>query len=1219
MTRLLVPMTVEALLVGQPDVVTAINPRFFVMGDPYYLTLGTDIEPQPFETSTNMPPGIHVRWTLPDTLAHGVQGQAVGTAVLTGGAVTSVTLLNGGFGYDPAVPPLVMFSGGGGAGASARAIVGSDGIMTSIEVLTGGMGYEAAPTVEIGSSDEIRYPEIPNRWFVLRSHADNSTRKVTMKSWVVVSDTLSGNMIGRIVEGTLPLSLQSQLKSGTITPALRDAMNTLGLSVSASATLDQPYGVSNLWYIFDQPVSYSIEVRTNDLLVLGTETVSWPRIPEPDPYKADRLYAYLGRTWPYSMWDGGSPPQAENRLTAIGPGDPTFAAAYPNSRSVLGFFDNMSDLPSGRVTYMVAGWYSKPAGNPLWGADTAEKWAARMTELRWCMKQDPGGYPPASICGVTEEETTGAAAELPQDVLLQGMVYDVGWTGPATKYPSGVPAGKPDIAVGNTAAEALSALVASKIPEDPAIEELLEAFMYDALDLLQQPDGMILLEQAFHAKMFGNRPSETIWGLMEKQTESAEVRHDKSLGAPFPPDVSAALTRTNEVQAAFDRKEAELRSLQWETYSAWFRYVLAGRDPTVVATLHQDLFTHFEAPRPQPAEARRLRDADSAAAGIPITPAQAKVVVDRLIVLVNAAKTQRNTLAADLQTSIANLIALVAEKMSGYEVTRSAGRSFWQANDPVVLFAGDGVERTFAFGEDAALADGESLPCRATGQTITALTTPVPGYADQTITQTQLQQWYGSFPSGAPIPAEIQPLFIETLLLDTTMDVLMSISAWSLAGVNNPTQPQIDEVAASIHAIQTAPLNAYLHFARRRELRVSAQALAEAAGFTGVYPYKIAVDPWSQPWAPIYLEWDVLWSPSDVPPGKMEICDTSLSCTKKWMFGEWDFAWNTQFPPDTAPRYGYSGRTVITPQAPDQLARKLEKYLQTHPDSPYYKQLEKAYEAVRNLQVLSQNMSGFTYSLTQRRETLQMPVIDYFDQALSKRVAAAIGTQNQFSPLPANGYSPLRGGHARIVRLWVVDSFGQAQRIIDAGQTYNPILSKPLITAGNPALIQLVPRIVQPDRLDMDWIKATNDAQFSTSDPATSPICGWIVQNYFDNSIMVYDSFGGPVGALQLLQGAFGTNESGVRWLETPGTDSAVGAQPALDNPDLNAHLKGFLQGILRYGAEGHQALADLIVTLHKTLSTIVIAGSAANYGNLPVLVGRPMALVRAAFRIDLD
>jgi hypothetical protein len=1269
--RLLVPMVVEALVIGANRGTipfSNVTPNFRLTTE---LTLGTYIEPPPFSPATNMPVGVHLRWALPDALTHGVQGQAVAVAELDGrGGVGTITVLNGGFGYLAAAPPRVLLVGGGGLGAEARAVVDGTGVVTQVVIVSPGADYDAAPAVQIGSSDEIRYPSIPNRWFIIRSYADDSdaddsdaddsdaddsdadddAQKVTLESWVVVSDTLSDNEYGRLSVGSLPLSYQSQLKPGTISPSLRDALVALGLPVRPTARLQTPLYLTtkNVWYVDNDGLAfYSIEVRTSDLFVGANSVISWPQISEPDPYLVFPPFKFLGRAWPYPAWDGANPPVAEKRLTAIGPGDPTFAASYPNSRSVLGFYDDLADLPlGGNVTYTVAGWYADPAQNPLAGADTPAKWEARMLELLWCLAQDPGGYPAGSICS-DGAPAAQVAAVLPTDILCQGMVYGVAWKGPNADYPSGVPDGRPDLALGNTSVEAISALIAKKLENDgiitPAegvgVEELLEAFTYDVMDLLVQPDGIIRLEQMLHEKTLGQRPGPVIWGVMEKQDEAAEIREDASLGTPFPTEVSDALTRVNTLQTQSDQKSAELQSLRWELYSAWFRKVLKDNAPSGVTALRADelderiraLFTTFEPHLPErmaeavallrtpPAEGA-VADADAAAAGITIK--QIVEVINRLIAEIQKQEPVLAQLLADLAAAETTLLSAVTRLMPGYEVTKSAGMSYWQANDPVVLFAGDGISRSFAHGADAALAEGESTPCRVSGQTITALTTPVPDHAAQTITQTQLQTYYGSFPSGVPIPADVQPLFIETLLLDTTMDRLMALSAWQLAGVPTPTPDQIGAVAASIEAIQTAPLNAFLHPSMRARVpELDAQALAEAAGLTGVYPFKLAVDPWSQPWNPLYLEWQVFWDASYNVPSELKFCDTpSPACAEKWMLEEVDYAWNTKFDP-TVPddaRYLYSGRTVMTPNAPDELAARLLKYLQEHPESPYYATLLAIYDIVKNLEVLSQTMSGFANILTQRRETLQLPVIDYVTPSLGAKVSASTLTQNLYSPMPGHGYTPLRGGHARIVRLWIAGSFGQTQKIVDSGSTFLPVLSKPLITPGKPELFQLTPRVVQPSRLELRWIDASNDGRLSTSDPATSPICGWIMPNYFDNSVMVYDGVGQPVGALQLLEGAFGSG-SGVRWLEPPGSQSAVGATPSLDSPQLNPHLSGFVHGLLDYGADGRKALSDLIVTINATLSTIVVTGSAAIYGNLPVLVGRPMALVRAAFRIGMQ
>lgn len=69
---------------------------------------------------------------------------ATGTATETSGAVTAVTVTNGGAGYLAA--PTVSFSGGGGTGAAATATI-SGGVVTGVTVTSGGTGYTSNPSV----------------------------------------------------------------------------------------------------------------------------------------------------------------------------------------------------------------------------------------------------------------------------------------------------------------------------------------------------------------------------------------------------------------------------------------------------------------------------------------------------------------------------------------------------------------------------------------------------------------------------------------------------------------------------------------------------------------------------------------------------------------------------------------------------------------------------------------------------------------------------------------------------------------------------------------------------------------------------------------------------------------------------------------------------------------------------------------------------------------
>jgi hypothetical protein len=73
---------------------------------------------------------------------------ATGTAVVTSGFVTSITLTDGGAGYTSA--PVVTITGGGGNGATATATV-SGGTVTGFTVTSPGSGYGSAPTVTVAA------------------------------------------------------------------------------------------------------------------------------------------------------------------------------------------------------------------------------------------------------------------------------------------------------------------------------------------------------------------------------------------------------------------------------------------------------------------------------------------------------------------------------------------------------------------------------------------------------------------------------------------------------------------------------------------------------------------------------------------------------------------------------------------------------------------------------------------------------------------------------------------------------------------------------------------------------------------------------------------------------------------------------------------------------------------------------------------------------------
>jgi len=74
--------------------------------------------------------------------------KAQATAQLVNGFVVDATITDSGCGYTNA--PLVLIQGGGGSGATARAVI-TDGRVTSIVITDAGIGYENPPRIVIAS------------------------------------------------------------------------------------------------------------------------------------------------------------------------------------------------------------------------------------------------------------------------------------------------------------------------------------------------------------------------------------------------------------------------------------------------------------------------------------------------------------------------------------------------------------------------------------------------------------------------------------------------------------------------------------------------------------------------------------------------------------------------------------------------------------------------------------------------------------------------------------------------------------------------------------------------------------------------------------------------------------------------------------------------------------------------------------------------------------
>jgi hypothetical protein len=166
-----------------------------------------------------------------------------------------------------------------------------------------------------------------------------------------------------------------------------------------------------------------------------------------------------------------------------------------------------------------------------------------------------------------------------------------------------------------------------------------------------------------------------------------------------------------------------------------------------------------------------------------------------------------------------------------------------------------------------------------------------------------------------------------------------------------------------------------------------------------------------------------------------------------------------------------------------------------------------------------------------------------------------------------------------------------------------------MCTTGNRKLLRLPPRLSQPSRLLFEQVSAEDDKRDTSTDPKANPVCGWLLPNHLDRALTVYDTRGGMLGSLGLVGNP---STLRLRWNPAPGSDAPVGSAPRISN----RHLRGFVLSILAL-PKAADAFQDFLEVIDTTLWT-VDPFEAGSDQNLSVLIGRPLAMVRARLEYQL-
>lgn len=305
-------------------------------------------------------------------------------------------------------------------------------------------------------------------------------------------------------------------------------------------------------------------------------------------------------------------------------------------------------------------------------------------------------------------------------------------------------------------------------------------------------------------------------------------------------------------------------------------------------------------------------------------------------------------------------------------------------------------------------------------------------------------------------------------------------------------------------------------------------------------------------------------------------------------------------------------------------------------------ELYEAYTAFNNWSVLSQGLSGFNIGLLQQIQELQLPLnipstwldggsrtspsatrfwVTKFlqSQSASWRPSWAADGVN-FAAFDVSDdkvfYLPIRGGFLQMLDIHLVDVFGRNIKLDNPQPTY---VADSLRTANQEYPdsnhhVYLPPRLQQPSRLNFNWVSAEAPdgmgpfVEFNPH-PAASPICGWLLPNHLDDTLLLYDRNGHPLGEAG-RQGSAG-GQSNVYLYPVPGSTEVDVA--GIDN----LVLRDFITNFVKPGADFAPFQGFLNVV--DDSQQFIISSAMQQKKDLAVLMGRPLVLAQAEIQLSLQ
>lgn len=299
-------------------------------------------------------------------------------------------------------------------------------------------------------------------------------------------------------------------------------------------------------------------------------------------------------------------------------------------------------------------------------------------------------------------------------------------------------------------------------------------------------------------------------------------------------------------------------------------------------------------------------------------------------------------------------------------------------------------------------------------------------------------------------------------------------------------------------------------------------------------PIMVNTNPYEE--VPLFMEWEAKFhnNYTDSTPSKssLQYIDTDYTYNGlKNENGRWSI-----------------GTSLLTPHGAYNLGEKIEKYLQNHSDNSWENldNLKQLVKDIKNIPAISQNLGGFTASLSSLKSVFQIPMKtnDDITKAVYNCLEDCKGDEQDIERLAVIDDSdviPLREGFLDLKKLSLVSTFGNTRQIMDGEKrisgnhhrlSENISLKVSCQDEANPDTDDLYVNnecflplaLTTPARLSSYFLSATDNSIRSCSLPGSSPIIAIIMPDMLNRNLDIFDNTGELIG---LVKSVFRTNDDG--------------------------------------------------------------------------------------------